>query len=141
MTATGRASSSGSAANATGAKQTLAAAARLFDIEHDHAAIQEHLQRSKPLRQRLNNLPGMRPLGAWSPFELCLRTILGQQVSVRAALHLAGKLVAELGTPLEAPTHPGLTHAFPAPERFEAEDRVWVVEDRGEDRVLVGGID
>lgn len=78
-------------------KETLAAAARLFDIEHDHAAIQEPLQRSKPLRQRLNNLPGMRPLGAWSPFELCLRTILGQQVTVAAAGTLMRRLVERCG--------------------------------------------
>jgi DNA-3-methyladenine glycosylase II len=78
-------------------KETLAAAARLFDIEHDHDAIYEHLQRSKPLRQRLNKLPGMRPLGAWSPFELCLRTILGQQVTVAAAGTLMRRLVERCG--------------------------------------------
>jgi DNA-3-methyladenine glycosylase II len=78
-------------------KETLAAAARLFDIEHDHAAIEAHLQRSKPLRQRLKNLPGMRPLGAWAPFELCLRTILGQQVTVAAAGTLMRRLVERCG--------------------------------------------
>ncbi len=81
-----------------GQKETLAAAARLFDIEHDHAKIQAHLERSKPLRQRLKNLPGMRPLGAWSPFELCLRTILGQQVTVAAAGTLMRRLVERCGS-------------------------------------------
>jgi DNA-3-methyladenine glycosylase II len=80
------------------AKETLAAAARLFDIEHDHEAIAAQLQRSKPLRQRLKNLPGMRPLGAWSPFELCLRTILGQQVTVAAAGTLMRRLVERCGS-------------------------------------------
>lgn len=92
VTSTGRASSNG-----TWAKETMAAAARLFDVEHDHQAIQEHLQRSKPLRLRLNNLPGMRPLGAWAPFELCLRTILGQQVTVAAAGTLMRRLVERCG--------------------------------------------
>lgn len=78
-------------------KETLAAAARLFDIEHDHESIQEHLQRFEPLRQRLENRPGMRPLGAWSPFELCLRTILGQQVTVAAAGTLMRRLVERCG--------------------------------------------
>ena len=78
-------------------KETLAAAARLFDIEHDHQKIQTHLQRSQPLRQRLKNLPGMRPLGAWSAFELCLRTILGQQVTVAAAGTLMRRLVERCG--------------------------------------------
>jgi len=73
--------------------ETLTAAARLFDIDHDHDMVREHLHGSKPLQQRLKNLPGMRPLGAWSPFELCLRTILGQQVTVAAAGTLMRRLV------------------------------------------------
>lgn len=87
--------------NATGRvnqKETLAAAARLFDIEHDHEIIHDHLRRSKPLQKRLKNLPGMRPLGAWSPFELCLRTILGQQVTVAAAGTLMRRLVERCGS-------------------------------------------
>lgn len=78
--------------------ETLAAAARLFDVDHDHEMIREHLHRFKPLRQRLVNLPGMRPLGAWSPFELCLRTILGQQVTVAAAGTLMRRLVERCGS-------------------------------------------
>lgn len=79
------------------ADDTLAAAARLFDIDHDHEMIREHLYRSRPLRRRIVNLPGMRPLGAWSPFELCLRTILGQQVTVAAAGTLMRRLVERCG--------------------------------------------
>ena len=78
--------------------ETLAAAARLFDVEHDHDLIHEHLYRFKPLKQRLVNLPGMRPLGAWSPFELCIRTILGQQVTVAAAGTLMRRLVERCGS-------------------------------------------
>lgn len=80
------------------ADETLAAAARLFDVEHDHDLIHDHLHRSKPLKQRLANLPGMRPLGAWSPFELCIRTILGQQVTVAAAGTLMRRLVERCGS-------------------------------------------
>lgn len=82
-----------SASGRVNTDETLAAAARLFDVEHDHDVIHEHLRRSKELRQRLANLPGMRPLGAWSPFELCIRTILGQQVTVAAAGTLMRRLV------------------------------------------------
>jgi len=81
-----------------GADETLSAAARLFDVEHDHDAIHEQLHRSKQLGQRLINLPGMRPLGAWSPFELCIRTILGQQVTVAAAGTLMRRLVERCGS-------------------------------------------
>lgn len=80
------------------ANEALAAAARLFDIDHDHDAIHAHLHRSKALRPRLANLPGMRPLGAWAPFELCLRTILGQQVTVAAAGTLMRRLVERCGS-------------------------------------------
>lgn len=80
------------------ADEALAAAARLFDIDHDHEVVNEQLHRSKTLRQRLSNLPGMRPLGAWSPFELCLRTILGQQVTVAAAGTLMRRLVERCGS-------------------------------------------
>jgi 3-methyladenine DNA glycosylase/8-oxoguanine DNA glycosylase len=73
--------------------ETLRSAARLFDVEHDHETIRAPLYRSKPLKQRLDKLPGMRPLGAWSPFELCLRTIVGQQVTVAAAGTLMRRLV------------------------------------------------
>lgn len=79
-------------------QRTLAAAARLFDVEHDHELIHDHLYRSKPLGPRLARLPGMRPLGAWSPFELCIRTILGQQVTVAAAGTLMRRLVERCGS-------------------------------------------
>jgi len=58
--------------------------------------------------------PGLRLPGAWDPFETGCRAILGQQVSVAAAIGLAGKLVAAFGTPLAEPSG-GLTHVFPAP--------------------------
>jgi len=46
----------------------------------------------------VRGVPGFRPLGCWSPFELCLRTIVGQQVSVAAAGTLMARLVARAGT-------------------------------------------
>jgi AraC family transcriptional regulator of adaptative response / DNA-3-methyladenine glycosylase II len=52
--------------------------------------------------------------GAWDGFELGVRAVLGQQVSVAAATTLAGRLVARFGRPL-ATEVTGLTHTFPAP--------------------------
>jgi AraC family transcriptional regulator of adaptative response / DNA-3-methyladenine glycosylase II len=63
--------------------------------------------------------PGLRIPGAWDPFETCVRAILGQQVSVRAATTFAGRLVESFGAPSPAPVE-GLTHLFPAPERLAA---------------------
>ena len=60
--------------------------------------------------------PGLRLPGAWDPFEMACRAILGQQVSVAAAIRLAGKLVAAFGAPFAGGSDPTLTHIFPAPE-------------------------
>ena len=67
--------------------------------------------------------PGLRVPGAWNGFELAVRVILGQQVSVAAGSRLAGKLVAQFGTPVET-TIPGLTALFPAPARLVADAEV-----------------
>jgi DNA-3-methyladenine glycosylase II len=67
--------------------------ARLLDLEHDARSVDQHLRRSPLLKARTAKVPGMRPLGAWSPFELCVRTIVGQQVTVAAAGTLMRRLV------------------------------------------------
>jgi DNA-3-methyladenine glycosylase II len=72
--------------------------ARLLDVSYDPERIHKHLRRSPVLKRRIANVPGMRPLGAWSPFELCVRTILGQQVTVAAAGTLMRRLVERCGT-------------------------------------------
>jgi len=59
--------------------------------------------------------------GAWEPFELAVRAILGQQVSVAAARTLAGRLAARLGAPLPAGA-PGVERLFPGPEALAAGD-------------------
>ena len=59
--------------------------------------------------------------GAWDGFELAMRAVLGQQITVAAAARLAGRLVATYGAPLAAPDGP-LTHLLPAPEALAAAD-------------------
>jgi DNA-3-methyladenine glycosylase II len=80
------------------AAEVLANVGRLLDVSYDPRSIHKHLRRSPVLKRRIANVPGMRPLGAWSPFELCVRTILGQQVSVAAAGTLMRRLVERCGT-------------------------------------------
>src|SRR5213078_2986929 len=58
--------------------------------------------------------PGLRVPGAWDAFELAVRAVLGQQVTVRGATTLTGRLVRTFGTPLDPPED-GLTHLFPRP--------------------------
>ena len=80
------------------ADKVLANVGRLLDVSHEAERIQKHLRRSPVLKRRIANVPGMRPLGAWSPFELCVRTIIGQQVTVAAAGTLMRRLVERCGT-------------------------------------------
>jgi len=61
----------------------------------------------------LRRRPGLRLPGAWNAFELAVRAVLGQQVSVAAARTLAARLVERFGKPFSAPLALGLTHAFP----------------------------
>ncbi len=65
--------------------------------------------------------PGVRVPGAVDGFEMAVRAVLGQQVSVSGATTLAGRLVDAFGEPL-AHADGGLTHAFPTAERIAAAD-------------------
>ena len=67
---------------------------RLFDLDADVVAIGVHLARDAGLAPLVARRPGLRVPGAWDPFELALRAILGQQVTVEAARKLLGRLVA-----------------------------------------------
>jgi len=71
--------------------------AEMFAIDHDAHAVSEHLAPAPELAPRLRAVPGMRPIGAWSPFELCVRTVIGQQVTVAAARTLMQRIVQRCG--------------------------------------------
>ncbi|AXQ28110.1 DNA-3-methyladenine glycosylase 2 family protein [Solimonas sp. K1W22B-7] len=73
-------------------------AARLFAVEEDTAPALKALSRSAVLKPLVKRMPGLRPPGCWDPFELCLRTIIGQQVSVAAAGTLMRRLIERCGT-------------------------------------------
>ena len=84
---------------------------RMFDLTADPSAVAAHLRRSTALRALVDAAPGLRVPGAWDPFELTVRAILGQQVTVKGATTLAGRLVAAFGRPVALGD--GLTHLFP----------------------------
>ena len=71
---------------------------RMFDLEADPADIATHLKRDPLLAGRITSAPGLRVPGTWDGFELSVRAILGQQVSVKGATTLAGRLVSTFGT-------------------------------------------
>ena len=94
---------------------------RVFDLAADPAAIDGHLASDPALAPLVTARPGLRVPGAWDGFELAIRAVLGQQITVSAAVRLAGRLVAAYGEPLAAPDGE-LTHAFPRPEALAEAD-------------------
>ena len=81
-----------------------ARARRLFDTDADPVLIAAHLSRDTLLARRVLLRPALRVMGAFDAFEWAVRAVLGQQISVRAALTIAGRLVARLGVPLPRQT-------------------------------------
>jgi AraC family transcriptional regulator of adaptative response / DNA-3-methyladenine glycosylase II len=98
----------------------IARITRVFDLDADAAAIAATLRRDAWLRARLGP-DGVRIPGAWDAFEMGVRAIVGQQISVAAARTVLGRLVAICGEPLARP-EAGLTHGFPAPAAMAAAD-------------------
>ena len=89
-------------------------ARRLLDLDADPAAVGGALGADPALARLVELRPGLRVPGAWDPFELAVRGIIGQQVSVRAATTIAGRVAAAFGEPLESCGT--LTRLFPSPE-------------------------
>ncbi len=94
----------------------------MFDLDAPIAEIHERLGADAHLRALLRKSPGVRVPGAWDGFELFVRAILGQQVSVRAATTLSGRVAQRYGTAIILPaslarpdSRLSLSHLFPAP--------------------------
>jgi AraC family transcriptional regulator of adaptative response / DNA-3-methyladenine glycosylase II len=95
---------------------------RMFDLSADPAAIAAVLSADPILRPLLKARPGIRVLSGWDPFEIAVRAVLGQQITVRGATHLAGRIVAKIGSAAQDDLQiAGLTHAFPRPEQFKSQ--------------------
>ncbi|MEO5617440.1 MAG: Ada metal-binding domain-containing protein [Candidatus Eisenbacteria bacterium] len=96
----------------------VARVTRVFDLDADAAAIAAMLRRDPWLRDHLP-AAGVRIPGAWDTFEMGVRAIVGQQISVAAARTVLGRLVAICGEQVARPES-GLTHCFPAPAALAA---------------------
>ncbi len=70
-----------------------------FDLRANSREIALHLGKSPQLKQVVKKHPGLRVPGCWDGFELAVRAILGQQVTVKGATTLSGRLVARFGPP------------------------------------------
>lgn len=97
---------------------------RVFDLSADPVLIGAHLSLDPAMAPLVAARPGLRAPGAWDGFELAVRAILGQQITVTAARNLAAKLAETYGEPISDPAAvaAGLTRVFPSPERLIGED-------------------
>lgn len=105
---------------------------RLFDLDADPEVIAECLGGDALLGGILEKHPGIRRPGAWNGFEISVRAILGQQVSVAAATTIAGRLARRFGTPVEGEA--GLDRLFPSPAQLAGApiEEVGVIATRAE---------
>jgi AraC family transcriptional regulator of adaptative response / DNA-3-methyladenine glycosylase II len=86
---------------------------RMFDLGADPLLIGQQLSDDALLRRAAAAHAGIRTPGAWDPFEITVRAILGQQISVKAATTIAGRIAARWGTPLD-----DLNRLFPTPSQL-----------------------
>lgn len=92
-----------------------------FDLDANPAIIEAHLRNDALLSDRIAAMPGLRVPGAFDAFELAVRAVLGQQVSVAGATTLSGRLVHRFGDPVETP-FAQVTHHFPHAEALAHAD-------------------
>jgi len=93
---------------------------RLFDLDADPVKIARRLTNDPRLAPLVAASPGLRLPGAWDGFELAIRAVLGQQVTVRGATTLAGRLARSFGTAITIDG--SLTHIFPTPPALAEAD-------------------
>ncbi len=107
-----------------GTRSLIAVVQRLrgvFDLDASATDVHEVLAKDAFLRPLLEQNPGVRVPGAWDGFELTVRAILGQQVSVRAATTLAGRIACRYGEKIDAPVEglaDGPDRLFPEPGKL-----------------------
>jgi AraC family transcriptional regulator of adaptative response / DNA-3-methyladenine glycosylase II len=87
---------------------------KMFDLGADWAAIVQSLRSDPALASSVETDPGLRVPGCWSGFELVVRTILGQQITVKGATAMAGRMANSFGKLFVGAS--GLTHLFPSAE-------------------------
>ena len=95
---------------------------RMFDLDAEPQTIASALSVHPRLRPLVRRRPGLRLPSGWDGFEIAVRAIIGQQVSVAAARTVAARLARRFGQPLMALPMPGLAHLFPTPDALADAD-------------------
>lgn len=121
----------------TALPEIVARVRRMFDLDADLVTVHRHLQMDPLLARLIDERPGLRVPGTWDGLELAIRAVLGQQITVGAAIKLAGKLVAQYGLPLASP-RAGLTHVFPEAAVLAAADLATLGMPKSRGRTLSG---
>jgi AraC family transcriptional regulator of adaptative response / DNA-3-methyladenine glycosylase II len=114
---------------------------RVFDLGADPIVIGDHLRADPLLRPLIARHPGARMPGAWDPFELAVRAIVGQQISVAGATTVIGRIAGLFGSPIDECR--GLNRIFPTPAQLADADveRAGVMRSRaGTIRALARGV-
>lgn len=86
---------------------------RMFDLDANMMAIHKVFAADPVLKEVVRKQPGLRLPGAWDPFEVAVRAVVGQQISVKGARTVIGRIAAKAGPRFESADQPGLTHFFP----------------------------
>jgi AraC family transcriptional regulator of adaptative response / DNA-3-methyladenine glycosylase II len=113
---------------------------RLLDLDADPLAIDEVLSADPLLAPLVASAPGLRLPSQVDGFEVAVRAIVGQQVSVAGARTILGRFAQSYGTPVTfdlAASH-GLTHAFATPEALAEADDTALSMPRSRARALIG---
>jgi AraC family transcriptional regulator of adaptative response / DNA-3-methyladenine glycosylase II len=110
---------------------------RLLDLDADPIAVDAVLGDDRVLEPLVAKTPGRRAPGAVDPFEIAVRGVVGQQVSVAGARTVTARIVEAAGDVLTV-AHDRLTHVFPSPDRLAALDPMTLPMPRARGRTLTG---
>ena len=95
---------------------------RMFDLDANMTAIHEVLNADDLLARSVAKHPGLRLPGAWDPLEAAIRAVVGQQVSVKGARTVLGRIAAKAGPGFESGDYPELTRFFPTAHELATAD-------------------
>ena len=87
----------------------------IFGLDSGVEEAQRHLGEDPTIGPLIARKPGIRVPGVWDPFEIGVRAIIGQGITVTGATTITGNLVERHGTHVPGLASMGLTHVFPTP--------------------------
>jgi AraC family transcriptional regulator, regulatory protein of adaptative response / DNA-3-methyladenine glycosylase II len=105
-----------------GSSQVVWRARRIFNLDCAVESAVRDLGKDPIVGPLVRARPGIRPPGAWDPFEIGVRAVVGQQVSVRGAGTITARIVERHGVPVPGQQALGLTHLFPSPSTLADAD-------------------